>query len=127
MSVDASEVEIAAAQAVALARVYASQPEHAWQSEVEGYLCRGGWAYVHLRDSRRQNATGWPDLFAVRLAPRPRALAIELKTQRGRTTPGQERWLALLAAVGVETHVWRPAQVDEVRRVLLAVEGEAQP
>jgi hypothetical protein len=86
------EREVAAAQDAALRRYYASLPEHAWQDEVEHLLREGGWAYIHLRDSRRQRATGWPDLFAVK---GDKAIAIELKTERGRIKPEQARWLAL--------------------------------
>jgi hypothetical protein len=116
------EREVAAAQDDALRRYYASLPEHAWQEEVEELLRRGGWEYVHLRDARRQNFTGWPDLFAVRLVPRPRALAIELKAERGTLTPLQSAWLARLASVGIETYIWRPTQLDEVRLVVLGEE-----
>jgi hypothetical protein len=110
------EREVAAAQDAALRRYYASLPEHAWQDEVEHLLREGGWAYIHLRDSRRQRATGWPDLFAVK---GDKAIAIELKTERGRIKPEQARWLALLREAGISTYVWRPTQFDEVRRALL--------
>jgi hypothetical protein len=118
------EREIAAAQDAALRSYYASLPEHAWQSEVEELLRRGGWEYIHLRDSRRQCAIGWPDLFAVK---GDKAIAIELKTQRGRVTPEQARWLALLRDAGIPTYVWRPTQIDEVRHSLLGdwTPGEA--
>jgi hypothetical protein len=51
-------------------------------------------------------AAGWPDLFMVR---REHALAVELKSERGRTTPEQLDWLACLCNAGIETFVWRPA------------------
>jgi hypothetical protein len=110
------EREVAAAQADALRRYYASLPEHAWQSEVEELLREGGWEFIHVRDARRQHITGFPDLFAVK---GDKAIAIELKTVRGRITPEQARWLALLRAAGISTYVWRPTQIDEVRRSLL--------
>ena len=38
---------------------------------------------------------------------------------RGRLTTEQEEWLELLGAVpGVEVHVWRPGDMDEIARVL---------
>jgi hypothetical protein len=107
---------VAAAQDAALRSYYASLPERQWQEAVEELLREGGWAYIHLRDSRRQRATGWPDLFAVK---GDKAIAIELKTMRGRVTPEQSRWLALLREAGISTYVWRPTQFDEVRRALL--------
>jgi hypothetical protein len=42
----------------------------------------------------------------------------ELKTQTGRVSPEQQQWLALLDAAGVETHLWRPSDLDEVLAVL---------
>jgi hypothetical protein len=120
----AHEREVAAAQEEALKLLHADVTERQWQEEVEALLREGGWAYIHLRDSRRQRATGWPDLFAVK---GDKAIAIELKTERGRITPEQARWLALLRAAGISTYVWRPTQVDEVRRSLLGdwTPGEA--
>jgi hypothetical protein len=112
----AQEREVAVAQAAALRRYYASLPEHAWQSEVETLLREGGWEFIHVRDARRQHITGFPDLFAVRGTV---AIAIELKTERGRVTPEQSRWLALLRDAGIPSYVWRPTQIDSVRSILI--------
>ena len=110
-------------RARAMADLYAGVSERDWQATVEELLALGGWDWIHLTDSRRQRATGWPDLFAVRrderLPERAIAIAIELKTERGRTTAEQERWLALLADAGVQCYVWRPRDREEARRVLL--------
>lgn len=116
MAPTAQEHETAAAQAGAMRLLYATMSELEWQRAVEELLTLGQWQYIHLRDSRRQRATGWPDLFAVKGNT---VIAIELKTQRGRVTPAQSRWLALLRDAGMPTYVWRPAQIDEVRRSLL--------
>lgn len=69
-----------------------------------------GWATYHTFDSRRSNP-GWPDLF---LARAPEVLAVELKSARGQVSPEQRRWLELLSAGGIETHVWRPKDWDEI-------------
>lgn len=45
----------------ALAQLYASVTEASWQRDVEETLTRGGWAFIHLTDARRQHAEGWPD------------------------------------------------------------------
>jgi hypothetical protein len=43
----------------------------------------------------------------------------ELKTNKGKTTPAQDEWLALLGACpGVEVHLWRPADFNTVVEVL---------
>ncbi len=49
----------------------------------------------------------------------PRLVFAELKAERGRTTPHQERWLALLGACpGVESHLWRPSDLAHIAEVL---------
>lgn len=66
-----------------------------------------GWATYHAHDSRRSEP-GWPDLV---LAKGNRLLYRELKTQRGRVRPDQERWLDLLATAGADACIWRPADL----------------
>jgi hypothetical protein len=59
---------------------------------------------------------GWPDLALVRP---PRLVFAELKSERGRVTTHQERWLALLGACpGVEVFLWRPSDLERVAAVL---------
>jgi len=59
---------------------------------------------------------GWPDLALVRP---PRVILAELKTDRGRTTEHQDRWLgALRACPGVETYLWRPADFHAIAATL---------
>jgi hypothetical protein len=84
--------------------------EKAWQEQVIEMATLTRWQHFHVYESRRSVA-GWPDLTLVRP---PELLVAELKTDRGRVTPAQRDWLALLAACGIETHVWRPRDFDEV-------------
>ena len=59
---------------------------------------------------------GWPDLTFIRP---PRLVFAELKTQKGKTTEHQDRWLALLREVeGVECYLWRPSDWDSITEVL---------
>lgn len=83
-----------------------------------------GWRTVHFRPARtgrgwrtavQGNGIGWPDLFAVR---GHRVLAAELKVKSNKPTAAQAAWLAALAGAGVEVHVWRPADWDELVKVL---------
>lgn len=68
------------------------------------------WRSFHVFDSRRSEP-GWPDLVLLRP---PRLLFVELKSEKGRLTPEQQRWLDLLAQVpGVETAVWRPRDLPD--------------
>jgi VRR-NUC domain len=64
-----------------------------------------GWLVYHTFDSRRSEA-GFPDIVCVR---RDRVLFIELKTEKGRLSEEQERWLSALGLAGAEVHCWRPS------------------
>jgi len=73
---------------------------------------RGAWA-THFRGH-----AGFPDLV---LSHKVGDLVIvELKSEIGRLTEGQHKWLASFEAAGIETHVWRPEQLKDgtiVRRL----------
>ena len=58
---------------------------------------------------------GFPDLLMVR---GKRGVAAELKSEKGRLTQDQEHWLLALGAAGIEVYEWRPADWDEIERVL---------
>ena len=66
---------------------------------------RGAWA-THFRGH-----AGFPDL--VLSHPVGDLIIVELKSEIGRVTDGQHRWLASFEAAGIETHVWRPAQLKD--------------
>jgi hypothetical protein len=87
--------------------------EREWQREVVALAKHMGWRHYHTHDSRRSEP-GWPDLALVR----DRLVLAELKTETGRVSAAQERWLSLLSSAGVETYLWRPSDRDEVIRVL---------
>jgi len=88
------------------ATVRASISERAFQTAVVELALVFGWSVYHPWMSVR-SAAGFPDLVMVRP---PRVVFAELKTERGRVTPAQEAWLALLRACpGVEAYLWRPA------------------
>ena len=88
--------------------------EAVWQRTVTDLLTLYGWKWHHVHDSRRSNP-GWPDIFCVRP---PQVLAVELKTETGRVTPDQRRWLDLLAACGIPAYVWRPSDLEAVEAIL---------
>jgi hypothetical protein len=89
-----------------------------------------GWEVFHVQDSRREvrrrgvsllvgdeMARGWPDLVLAH--PRWRALAVrELKTDQGRLTPAQRRWLTVLRLCGLDADVWRPRDWRQIERFL---------
>jgi hypothetical protein len=79
-------------------------------ASILGWECYHPWLSIH-------SPRGWPDLALCRP---PRLILAELKSEKGKTTPAQDRWLDLLRACpGVETYLWRPSDLDAVRDVLL--------
>ena len=63
---------------------------------------RGAWA-THF-----QGHAGFPDL--VLSHPVGDLVIVELKSDIGKLTTLQHRWLVSFEAAGTETHVWRPAE-----------------
>lgn len=73
------------------------------------------WESYHTQFSIR-SARGWPDLSLCRP---PRLILAELKSDAGKLTAAQERWLDLLGQCpGVEVYLWRPADFETIERVL---------
>lgn len=110
--------------------------EAQWQAIVVELAQRAGWKVAHFHDSRREIvsqggarrlvgdalAKGWPDLVLGRDG---HVIFAELKAKGGRVTPEQEQWLFLLSTIAesvperVTVAVWRPADIDAVKRALL--------
>lgn len=111
---------IAIAQAAALAKLRRNVAEKDFQVDVQDLLTRGGWLWAHIKDARRQAATGLPDIVAVK---GQRLLFAELKTMTGRVTPEQEEWLKRVKDAGAESFIWRPADWDSIAWTLLEVGG----
>src|SRR5438093_187268 len=67
---------------------------------------------------RRVNA-GFPD-WVLAHPGHERVIYAELKTEIGRVSPEQRRWLDVLTASGHEVHVWRPRDLlrGDIRDVL---------
>jgi hypothetical protein len=65
------------------------------------------WLVFHVHDSRRGLGAGFPDL--VLLHERTGQLVYaELKTDKGRVSVAQQRWIDALYRGGHVVHVWRP-------------------
>jgi hypothetical protein len=64
---------------------------------------RGEWQTAVAGDG-----AGFPDLILVR---HDRVLAVELKSELGRTTAEQDEWLVAFEGTPVEAHVWRPSDL----------------
>jgi hypothetical protein len=72
-----------------------------------------GFLVYHPFDSRKSTA-GFPDLVLVR----ERVIFAELKTDIGKTTADQERWIEGLGYAKAEVHLWRPEDWAEIERLL---------
>ena len=90
------------------------ETEKGFQGWVLEYAHLMGWAAFHPWTSIR-SAGGWPDLALCRP---PRLVLAELKSERGPTSPDQDRWLELLRRCPVEVYLWRPSDRDLITIVL---------
>jgi len=90
-------------------------PEKDFQRQVIELAKLYRWHAYHPALSK-WSERGWPDLALVRP---PRLVFAELKSETGKVTEHQERWLALLGACpGIETFLWRPADVEAIAGIL---------
>lgn len=98
-----------------LARDVPRQTEKDFLAQVLDAAKLFGWATYHPFLSK-WSQRGYPDLTLVRP---PRMILAELKADRGQPTVDQAQWLELLGQVpGIEVHLWRPADLDEIVAVL---------
>lgn len=97
--------------------------EAEWQRQVLDLAALHGWRAMHVRRSQARagrwstttSVVGWPDLLLWRPG---RVVAAELKAEGGRLSLEQRAVLDELAEAGLEVHVWRPSDLDEVVAVL---------
>jgi VRR-NUC domain len=95
--------------------LHATQSEASFQQQVYDAARALGWHAYHTWDSRH-SAAGFPDLVLVR---RPWLIVAELKRDGEHPSAAQQVWLDELAACGIETHVWHPADWPAIERRLL--------
>jgi hypothetical protein len=77
-----------------------------------------GWECYHTTFSLR-SSPGFPDLVCAHAGPPARIAVFEVKSERGKVTEHQERWLALFDAVpGVVAKLVRPSDWDELEMTL---------
>jgi hypothetical protein len=101
-------------------RLLRSVSEKSFAAQVLEVAERYGWTRYHTHDARR-SPRGFPDEVLVKP---PRVIFAELKTEQGKTTRDQERWLSLFERCpGVEAYCWRPSQLEAVWAAL-APEGD---
>jgi len=61
-----------------------------------------------------QGDAGFPDLFMVHPFQGGRPLVIELKAEKGKTTPGQKIWLNACEMAGCHAAVWKPSDMEYI-------------
>ena len=91
-----------------------AETEKSFQSWILDYARLMGWDAYHPWLSTH-SASGWPDLALCRP---PRLVFAELKSERGKTTDAQDRWLERLARCNAEAYLWRPSDRDRITIVL---------
>jgi hypothetical protein len=74
-----------------------------------------GWRVAHFRAAMTKHGWRTPVSadgkgFVDLVLTRDRVIFAELKSQRGRTSPEQQDWLAALSDAGAEVYVFRPAE-----------------
>lgn len=74
-----------------------------------------GWEVFSLPDSRRVTSSGFPDLVIIHP---PRILFRELKTEKGKLSERQVKWLKELNECQVDAGVWRPSDWETIKETL---------
>lgn len=93
-----------------LYRLYEDVSEKAFQQQVIQAARLTGHLVYHTLHSIGSEP-GFPDLVICK----PGNLYVwEVKTERGRLTPAQARWLDAFAANGIDAGVKRPHDIDEI-------------
>jgi hypothetical protein len=98
--------------------------ETAFLSQVLELAAIYGWEGAHFRPAltgrgwrtpvQGSLGKGWPDLVLIR---GNRLIFAELKARRGKTSPDQERVMAVLAGAA-EIHLWFPEDFDAIVETL---------
>lgn len=102
--------------------------ERDWQRQVIDLARLCGWRVAHFRPARtasgwrtpvQADGAGFPDLVAVRGGE---LIFAELKSDKGKPTGEQQRWLSDLGHVAaVEAALWRPRDFELVAERLRGV------
>lgn len=90
--------------------------EKQFMAQIKDLATTLGYRFYHPFNSMHSER-GWPDCALFRTG---RFLLAELKTDKKTSilSPAQESMIADLRAAGVEVHVWRPSDFDEIVKVL---------
>lgn len=91
--------------------------EKQFESQIKDLAKLYGWLYYHTWRSIHSQA-GFPDCVMARGF---RLIFAELKSEKGKVSPEQQKWLDVLSNVGnldVQTYLWRPSDFNSIVEVL---------
>ena len=95
--------------------------ESTFQKHVVGYATKRGWK---INKNTIAEPPGFPDLMLVK---EPQIIFAELKTERGKVSLEQWKWLWDLTDSGQEAYVWRPSDFRFIlERLLIEPEDEEE-
>ncbi len=100
-------------------QIHAAMSEDALLAHILGHCREFGLLHHHVFEQRnyaRRTDRGWPDLVIVMPG---RTIFAELKSERGRVSPDQARWLDILATQHREVYLVRPSTEDLFLEVLM--------
>ena len=101
-------------------RLLQHDPTLITEAELSGLVAElarlGGWTLRYHTLRSQGSAHGFPDWVFVH--PKGRILFVELKSEQGKPTPAQIAWGYGLTMAGVEHHLWRPSDWDEIVETL---------
>ena len=92
----------------------AAMSEREFQAAVMKVAHQLGWTFYHTHDSIGSQA-GFPDLALVR---KGRFFFAELKTESGKVSKEQQKWLDMLENARVVCYLWRPSMMDLIIETL---------
>jgi hypothetical protein len=97
--------------------------EDPWQETVIELAQLTGWIVAHFRPA--QTAKGWRTAvsadgkgFLDLVMVRERVIYAEIKSETGKLTPDERKWMTALSQAGQEVYVWRPSDYDRIVEIL---------
>jgi hypothetical protein len=91
--------------------------ESEWSGVVADVARLAGFELRYHTFRSKRSAHGFPDWVLVSTRQQ-RVVFAELKSETGRVSHEQERWITALKLCGVEAYVWRPGDFDQVAEIL---------
>ena len=89
--------------------------ENQFESQIRDLAEMFHWRYYHPFLSK-WSERGWPDIVLLRA---PRLILAELKSDKGKLSIHQARWLWELRKVrNIEVKIWRPRHIERIAECL---------